>query len=135
MRTPRLWILLFGAFVFAWIISSVLRDVQGAARQNSASHPPQAPAIEPAPSDPIETRPVRPGLPPDFEDNTRPERPRPRRVDTAQAAKDAQELSVLSKKVQGEVAQLSKNIYAKDLAGDLKQVQKLAKRLRGEIAP
>jgi len=37
--------------------------------------------------------------------------------------------------VQGEVGELSKAVLSKDLDRELKQIQKLAKRLRREIAP
>jgi hypothetical protein len=87
------------------------------------------------PGEPIEIRPRRPDFPPDFQEDPKEPKTQRKMVDAVQAQKDAEELAALSKKVQGEVDQLSKNLLSKDLDKELKQIQKLAKRLRGEITP
>jgi len=74
-------------------------------------------------------------MPADFLDNPKDNQRGRKKVDPAQAQKDAEELTALAKKVQEEVDQLSKNLLSKDLVKDLKHIEKLAKRLRGEIAP
>lgn len=53
--------------------------------------------------------------------------------DPKQARADARQLSQMAQSVPGEVDQLSKNILPKDLALQLKQIQKLAKKLQSEI--
>ena len=94
--------------------------------------PPPGP---PLPGDPAELRPKRPEIPPDFQENPKETKPERKTVDPVQAQKDAEELAALAKKVQDDVGQLSKNMLPKNLDRELKQIQKLAKRLRGEIAP
>lgn len=61
--------------------------------------------------------------------------PRKRQFDAAKARKDAQDLAALASRIPREVDQLSKSILPKDLDRQLKQIQKLAKRLRGQISP
>jgi hypothetical protein len=56
-----------------------------------------------------------------------------RNLDSARAREEAQELAALAQKVPAEVEQLSKNVLPKDLPGQLKRIQKLAKRLRDEV--
>ncbi|HLW78121.1 MAG TPA: hypothetical protein VKU44_00845, partial [Terriglobia bacterium] len=73
--------------------------------------------------------------PADFEDDPNGAKPRRKATNTAQAQKDAEELAALATKIQGDVGQLSKHLLPKDLDQELKQVQKVAKRLRVEIAP
>ena len=53
--------------------------------------------------------------------------------DSEQARADARQLAQMAQKVPGEVDQLSKNVLPKDLELQLKQIQKLAKKLRSEI--
>ena len=60
--------------------------------------------------------------------------PRKRQFDAARARKDAQDLAALASRIPQEVDQLSKSILPKDLDQQLKQIQKLAKRLRGQIS-
>ncbi len=104
--------------------------------QNSAAHPPDAPpAGQPMPGEPILVHPKPPEPPADFQQGADDAKARRKNVDAVQAQKDAQELAALAQAVQGEVGHLSKNVLPKDLDRELKQIQKLAKRLRGEIAP
>ena len=87
------------------------------------------------PGEPIQMRPKPPNFPPDFQEDPKDPKTQRKLVDSVQAQKDAEELAALSKKVQSEVGQLSKSLLSKDLDRELKQIQKLAKRLRGEITP
>ena len=48
---------------------------------------------------------------------------------------DAAELSTLSTALQTDLLQLQKGVLPKDLAQDLKKVEKLSKKLRQEVAP
>ncbi|HMD86609.1 MAG TPA: hypothetical protein VKO18_18130 [Terriglobia bacterium] len=54
---------------------------------------------------------------------------------TARAHKDAQELAELAQAIPAQVDEVSKSIMPKDLVQQLKQIEKLAKRLRSEINP
>lgn len=47
---------------------------------------------------------------------------------------DASELSALSASMQSDLVQLRKGILSKDLAQNLKKMEKLAKKLRQEVA-
>ncbi|HUY12320.1 MAG TPA: hypothetical protein VMX16_01660 [Terriglobia bacterium] len=78
--------------------------------------------------------PKPPPLPGDFTDQ-RPKNQGPKapQFDPAKARKDAQQLATLAQKVPSQVDQLSKSQLPKDLLQNLKQIQKLAKRLRSEI--
>ena len=48
---------------------------------------------------------------------------------------DAQELSALSVALQSDLQQLQNGILPKDLAQDLKKVERLSKKLRQEVSP
>lgn len=48
---------------------------------------------------------------------------------------DASELSALSASVQSDLNQLRKGMLVKDLAQNLKKMEKLAKKLRQEVSP
>lgn len=126
---------LLGVLTFLWTAYGGKSGVLRANPQSSASHPPDFPPGGTAvPGEPPIIHPVRPTPPGDF--GAAAERKgQKRRIDATQAQQDAQELSALAAKVQGEVNQLSKSVLPKDLNQDLKRVQKLAKRLRGEIEP
>jgi hypothetical protein len=79
-------------------------------------------------------RPNPPKLPDDFADQKPKDQGPPLpKFDPAKARKDAQELSALAQKIPAQVDQLSKSQLPKDLLQNLKQIQKLAKRLRSEI--
>jgi hypothetical protein len=65
-----------------------------------------------------------------------PERPLATRatVDPAQLKKDADELAQLASTVPADVARAINGILDKDLQNRLKKIEKLSKRLRGELA-
>jgi hypothetical protein len=48
---------------------------------------------------------------------------------------DAQDLSSLSAQLQSDLQQLQKGLLPKDLAQNLKRMEKLSKKLRQEVAP
>ncbi len=84
--------------------------------------------------EPIMVRPNPPQVPGDFS----PPKDAKKTVikpafDSEQARADARQLAQMAQKVPGEVDQLSKNVLPKDLELQLKQIQKLAKKLRSEI--
>lgn len=81
-----------------------------------------------------EGAPKRPSLPPDF-GNSGPHQPDPSVIhyDSAKAHRDAQQLVALAQKISAQVDQLSKNSLPRDLIPNLKQAEKLAKRLRSEV--
>jgi hypothetical protein len=68
-------------------------------------------------------------------------RPEPLRDGDLRAARvhaiqhDAQQLSDLNAALQAQLQQLQKGMLAKDLAENLKKAEKLAKKLRQEVAP
>jgi len=136
MRRPLRLILLFGIFTLTVNLYESNPTKLLSAAQNSAPRLPDAPPPgNPTPGNPEEVRPPRPTFPPDFLDNPRDHKRSPKKIDPAQAQKDAEALTALAKKVQDEVDQLSKNILSKDLNEDLKHLEKLAKHLREEITP
>ena len=136
MKRALRWSLLLGVFAFAWNLYNPNPALILGVPQIIVPHPPDAPPPEPQmPGEPMEMRPKPPNFPPDFQEDPKDPKPQRKMVDAVQAQKDAEELAALSKKVQGEVGQLSKNLLSKDLDKELKQIQKLAKRLRGEITP
>jgi hypothetical protein len=57
------------------------------------------------------------------------------RVDTLQMQRDARELMELSQSLQTDVASVAHGMIPKDTIEKLKRIEKLAKHLRGEIAP
>jgi hypothetical protein len=60
--------------------------------------------------------------------------PQPRvRLDRAQIRREADELSRLAQAVSKEISETEKGMLPKDLSENLKKVQKLSKRLRGEL--
>ncbi len=71
---------------------------------------------------------------PDNPDEIVPPARQQKNFDAAQARRNAQELAALAGKIPAEVDQLSKNILPKDLNQQLKQIEKLAKRLRTELS-
>ena len=136
MRRKLRLILLIGVFALPWNPCGLSPALLLGAPQTSAPRLPDAPPPgPPMPGDPVELRPKRPEIPPDFQESPKETKPERRAVDPIQAQKDAEELAALAQKVQGEVGQLSKNLLSKDIDKDLKQIRKLAKRLRMEIAP
>jgi len=136
MGTATRWVLLLGVLAFAWNQYNLSSTFMLSNPQISVPHPPDAPPPgPPMPGEPMELRPKQPNIPPDFQEDPKEPKPQRKMVDSVQTQEDAEELVALSKKVQGEVGQLSKSLLSKDLDKELKQIQKLAKRLRGEIAP
>jgi len=135
MKRIGLLMFLLGALICLWAAHGSKCGVLLANPQSSAAHPPDfPPGGTAAPGEPPIIHPVQPHPPGDFEQPAE-RKGQKRRINATQAQQDARELSTLAAKVQGEVNQLSKNVLPKDLDQDLKRVQKLAKRLRGEIAP
>jgi hypothetical protein len=59
--------------------------------------------------------------------NTRP-------VDTQALAREADELATLAASVRPDIHNLSLGVLSKDLAAKLKQIEKLSKHLRSELA-
>jgi|SRR5271168_4730096 len=57
------------------------------------------------------------------------------RVDALQMQRDARELLELSQSLQSDVASVAHGMIPKDTIEKLKRIEKLAKHLRGEIAP
>ena len=56
-------------------------------------------------------------------------------VDLAKLKSDADELVILSQSIHSGIGDVEKGMLPKDLTEKLKQVEKLSKRLRGELAP
>src|SRR5579859_6383233 len=132
MKRALLWILLLGVLAFAWNQYDPGPALMLAVPQTSAPRLPDAPPPGPqVPGEPADLRPGPPNFPPDFYEDAKDHKTKRRAIDPVQAQKDAAELEALTKKVQGEVGQLSKNLLSKDLDKDLKQIQRIAKRLRG----
>lgn len=136
MRSTVRLVLLIGVFALAWNLYDISHSITFGAQQLNVPHPPDAPPPgPPLPGEPADARPRRPDVPPDFQEDPKDSRPERRIVDPVKVKKDAEELAALAQKVQDEVGQLSKNLLSKDLDKDLKQIQKITKRLRGEITP
>ncbi len=109
-----------------------------AARVAGQTQPPSRPGLPVVPDASVIVHEERPPSATHFPDEPEVNRNRARRrrdVDSARARQDAQELAALAQKVPAEVEQLSKNVLPKDLLGQLKRIQKLAKRLRDEVSP
>lgn len=62
-----------------------------------------------------------------------PRRSRPRHLNSTQIKTDANELAALAQKIPKQVTGIQ-NIYPKDLSKQLKEIEKLSKRLRREIS-
>jgi hypothetical protein len=65
----------------------------------------------------------------------RPGGPRPPSMDVAKLHQDAIDLAQLAQSVPTDVDQAAQGKLPKDLAQKLKRIEKLSKRLRGELAP
>ncbi len=61
--------------------------------------------------------------------------PHMKAMDLAKAKLEADELANLARKVPAQVNQLSSNALPKDLIGELRRIEKLAKQLRKEVEP
>ena len=58
-----------------------------------------------------------------------------RRVDLEQLQKEADDLARTAQTIPADVASVRKGMLPKDVIEKLKQIEKLSKRLRGELAP
>ena len=58
---------------------------------------------------------------------------RVRRVDTVELQREAKELSDLANTIPPDIEQYSRGLLAKDLEEKLKRIEKLSKRLRGQL--
>ena len=84
---------------------------------------PQRPTYPPAPKplDNSATAPTAAGI--------------PRRVDLAQLQKEADELAQAAQSIPSDVESVRKGMLPKDVIQKLKQIERLSKRLRNELAP
>ena len=57
------------------------------------------------------------------------------KIDRAQLQREAAELSRLAQTIPADADQINKGLFPKDIADKLKQIEKLAKQLRNEVAP
>lgn len=57
----------------------------------------------------------------------------PHRVNVAQVRRDAEELALLERTIQAQIAAAQRGAVAKDLSANLKKIEKLSKRLRSEL--
>ncbi len=57
------------------------------------------------------------------------------RIDRAQVQREAAELSKLAQTIPADADQLNKGLLPKDMIDKLKQIEKLAKELRSQVAP
>jgi len=58
-----------------------------------------------------------------------------RQVDLVQLNKEAEELARLAGSIPAQIEQVAQGQLPKDLTEKLKQIEKLAKRLRAEVSP
>jgi hypothetical protein len=109
MRTPIL--------LFTLLLSASLAWAQGAAR-NGNSGQRQADRAEDQ-----------------FEKTVPPPTRQQSSVDFAKVKSDADELMILSQSIHSGIDDVGKGMLPKDLIDKLKQMEKLSKRLRNELAP
>ena len=64
-----------------------------------------------------------------------PMQPHSRKIDVEQVKKEANELKTLADGVPSQIELVTKNQYPKDLADNLKRIERLAKHLRSEVTP
>jgi len=57
------------------------------------------------------------------------------RIDAIQLQRDAKELSDLAQSLPADIDQINRGLLPKDILVKLKRIEKLSKRLRGELAP
>jgi len=57
------------------------------------------------------------------------------KIDPVQLQQEARELLELSQSLQGDIESVNRGLHPKDTIEKLKRIQKLAKHLRGELAP
>jgi len=58
-----------------------------------------------------------------------------RRIDTIQLQREADELSSLAQSIPTDISSVARGALPKDVLEKLKRIEKLSKRLRGEIGP
>jgi len=109
MRTPIL--------LFALLLSASLAWAQGAARNGNTGQR-QADRAEDQ-----------------FEKTVPPPTRQQSSVDFAKVKSDADELMILSQSIHSGIDDVGKGMLPKDLIDKLKQMEKLSKRLRNELAP
>ena len=109
MRTPIL--------LFALLLSASLAWAQGAARNGNTGQR-QADRAEDQ-----------------FEKTVPPPTRQQSSVDFAKVKNDADELVILSQSIHSGIDDVGKGMLPKDLIEKLKQMEKLSKRLRNELAP
>ena len=109
MRTPLL--------LFALLLSASLAWAQGAARNGNTGQR-QADRAEDQ-----------------FEKTVPPPTRQQSSVDFAKVKSDADELVILSQSIHSGIDDVGKGMLPKDLIEKLKQMEKLSKRLRNELAP
>ena len=109
MRTPIL--------LFALLLSASLAWAQGAARNGNTGQR-QADRAEDQ-----------------FEKTVPPPTRQQSSVDFAKVKSDADELVILSQSIHSGIDDVGKGMLPKDLIEKLKQMEKLSKRLRNELAP
>lgn len=85
--------------------------------------------IQPRPPDKSEHIPTSP------DEITPPRSQRKKKFDAADAQRNARELAALAQRIPAEVEQASKTVLSKDLIQQLKQIERLAKRLRAQLSP
>lgn len=132
MRTPKSALIATGIGIFFCLTAQGTSGVQPF--HPGQQGPPNAPPSTAPPSEPVEIVPTPPPQPPDFEQPKHPVVMK-RRYDPIKTRKDAQQLAKLASSIPTEVDSLSDGQLPKDLPRRLKEIQKLAKRLRGEITP
>lgn len=132
MKTRRLVPLLLCVLFFA-AGAEIHHRSPALAYARAQQGPPDAPPPTSPPSEPIILHGTPPRMPPDFQGPPRGTSPS-RRFDAAATRKDAAELAALASQIPSEVDLVSKGVLPKDLDRQLKEIQKLAKRLRGEVA-
>jgi len=132
MKTRRVELLILCVLTLAGVearkVSNLLAFYPG------QQGPPNAPPPTSPPSEPIILHSAPHRLPPDFQGASQ-QTPPQKLFDAARARRDAQQLAALASKIPSQVEQVSKGVLAKDLDRQLKDIQKLAKRLRGEVSP
>lgn len=65
----------------------------------------------------------------------RPIGPQPQKLDPVKLRQEAAELAKLAQSVPGDIDQVTRGTLPKDAADKLKRIEKLSRRLRGELAP
>ena len=69
------------------------------------------------------------------QEETSPNTPPKIKIDPEQLQREARELLELSQSLQADIESVNHGLHPKDTGEKLKRIQKLAKHLRGEIAP